>query len=227
MKKPVESKNKSAVEKIIEENNRGIRIDIGCGANKIPGWVGIDIRPLPGVDIVCDLEKYPWDLPDECASVAAASHVLEHIVPQKPESRLVGLIDLLRKKKIITEKEVEKYIGEYTFESTFIRFMDEVWRILKPGGEFLIRVPYADTMGFYQDPTHVNPLTEATFYYFDPFHTSGLFKIYRPKPWEIVHCFWDTDAIMEVLLVKRKEDESFMQHKNLSLGRPVFGSLHT
>jgi hypothetical protein len=77
-------------------------------------------------------------------------------------------------------------------------------------------VPYAGTIGYYQDPTHVNMLTEATFYYFDPFHASQLFKIYRPKPWEIKHCFWDTEAIMEILLYKRREDKSFMKHVDLS-----------
>ena len=32
-------------------SHSGIRLDIGCGANKQPNFVGIDLRPLPGVDI--------------------------------------------------------------------------------------------------------------------------------------------------------------------------------
>lgn len=216
MKQSVDAKNKVMLTKLLKEKNLGVKIDLGCGANPIPGFIGVDIRAIPGVDIVVDLEKFPWPIPSECATTVACSHVLEHIVPEKVDARIIALVNLLRKKKVISEKEIKEYIGDMDFESTFIRFMDEVWRILKPGGEFLIRVPYAGTIGYYQDPTHVNMLTEATFYYFDPFHVSNLFKIYRPKPWEIKHCFWDTEAIMEILLIKRREDKSFMTHVNLS-----------
>lgn len=59
----------------------GIRLDIGCGANKHPGSVGMDVRKLPGVDIVHDLTKVPWPLPDSCAHTVILSHVWEHIQP--------------------------------------------------------------------------------------------------------------------------------------------------
>lgn len=208
-------KNKEVLKKLLKEKSLGVKIDLGCGANKLPSFIGVDIRPLPGVDIVCDLERFPWDIPSECASLVVSSHVLEHINPTKVDSRVVGLVELLLKKKLLTQKEVDEHIGEMDFESLFVRYMDEVWRILKPGGEFLFRVPYAGTVGFYQDPTHVNNITEATIYYFDPFHPSNLYKIYRPKPWKIEHCFYDTEAIMECLLIKRREDKSFSEHVSL------------
>jgi hypothetical protein len=37
----------------------GIRLDIGCGANKQENFVGIDYRDLPGVDIVHNVLKFP------------------------------------------------------------------------------------------------------------------------------------------------------------------------
>jgi len=208
--------NKKILQKLLKQKNQGVKIDIGCGANKIPSFVGVDIRPLPGVDIVADLEKYPWPIPSEVASLVSCSHVLEHINPTKVDSRLIGLAKLLVDKKVLSQKDINKYCGEFDFESSFIRFMDEVWRILKPGGEFMFMVPYAGTIGYYQDPTHINNITEATIYYFDPFHPANLYKIYRPKPWEIKHIFWDTEAIMEVLLIKRREDASFTQHVSLT-----------
>lgn len=211
-------KLKALIKQNADMQVHGARIDLGSGPNKTPGFIGVDIRAVPGVDVVCDLERFPWPIPDDCASTVITNHVLEHIVPHKVDARVVSLIELLKKKGVITEKEVKDHIGDYDFESTFVRFMDEVWRITKPGGDFVIRVPYAGTVGFYQDPTHVNPLTEATFYYFDPFHQTQLYKIYRPKPWEIVHCFWDTHAIMEVLLRKRRPDKSFMTHVPLTQG---------
>ena len=60
--------------------NAAIRLDLGCGANKQPGFVGMDIRALPGVDIVHDVEDIPWPLPDGCCMAIMASHLVEHII---------------------------------------------------------------------------------------------------------------------------------------------------
>lgn len=134
----------------------------------------MDIRPLDGVDIVQDVESFPWPLPDECALMAFASHLVEHINPCK--------------------------FG-------FINFMNEVWRVLKVGGEFAISCPHGSSQGFLQDPTHCNPCNEATWAYFDPEepNTRGmLWGIYRPKPWRIKYLTWDPAANIEVVLVKRE-----------------------
>jgi SAM-dependent methyltransferase len=61
-----------------------IRLDLGCGPNKhAPDFIGIDTRALPGVDIVHDLEEFPWPLPDDIARVVFMSHFWEHISPKK------------------------------------------------------------------------------------------------------------------------------------------------
>ena len=39
-------------------------LDVGCGAAKRAGAVGIDVMPVPGVDVVHDLNRYPWPLSD-------------------------------------------------------------------------------------------------------------------------------------------------------------------
>jgi ubiquinone/menaquinone biosynthesis C-methylase UbiE len=53
-------------------------VDIGCGADKQPGTVGIDCRLLPGVDVVSDFEE---GLPFRDGSVTTVHlvHVIEHI----------------------------------------------------------------------------------------------------------------------------------------------------
>lgn len=58
-----------------------IKLDIACGGNKQEGFLGIDIRKLDGVDIVHDLEKFPWPLNSGSVSLAIASHYIEHIKP--------------------------------------------------------------------------------------------------------------------------------------------------
>ena len=59
----------------------GIMLDIGCGSNKQVNFIGMDKRKLPGVDIVHDLEKFPYPLkPDSCL-IIVGSHIVEHIKP--------------------------------------------------------------------------------------------------------------------------------------------------
>lgn len=159
--------------KALLQDKSGIRLDIGCGENKHPGFVGIDYRKLKGVDIVHNVEKFPWPLPDESVLVAIASHLVEHLNP----------------------------IG-----GKFINFMDEVWRVMKPDGEFGIITPYAGSTGYFQDPTHCNPCNENTFRYFDPEDPSQLWSIYKPKPWKIKLNNYNQNGNMEVVLIRRKDE---------------------
>ena len=68
------------IDKLIADR-AGIRLDVGCGEAKQSGFVGLDKRALEGVDIVHDVEVFPWPLPDECVVVAVCSHLVEHIKP--------------------------------------------------------------------------------------------------------------------------------------------------
>lgn len=87
--------------------------------------------------------------------------------------------------------------------------MDEIWRVLKPGGQFAFVVPYAGSPGFWQDPTHCNGITEATMYYFDPEHESQLYKIYKPKPWKIEMLTFKPEGNLECVLSKRRLDKKY------------------
>ena len=61
---------------------KGILLDIGCGGNKqAENFVGMDKRALPGVDLVHDVEVFPWPLEDDSVHLAVCSHLLEHIKP--------------------------------------------------------------------------------------------------------------------------------------------------
>lgn len=207
--------NKKDIQEILQEHNLGIKLDVGCGENKAGAdFVGMDVRPLEGVDIVHNIEKFPWPLPDESCSLVVASHVLEHINPASTDPRLVGLINLLLEKGVIKPHEIDKHIGEYEIFGVFIRFMNEVWRVLKPGGRFAFVVPYAGSIGYWQDPTHINPISEATLAYFDPLDQSGLWRIYKPYPWKIIgQPALDTSTFLEVILEKRLIDKAYEPEK--------------
>lgn len=49
-----------------------------------------------------------------------------------------------------------------------IGFMEELYRICRPGGAVEIDVPYYTSRGAFRDPTHVRFITEDTFQYFEP-----------------------------------------------------------
>lgn len=54
-------------------------LDIGCGPHKLSGAYGIDLRPLPGVDQIVDLEEHPWELPSDHFEFIRLQHVIEHV----------------------------------------------------------------------------------------------------------------------------------------------------
>lgn len=201
------------VEQLLKEHS-GIRLDIGCGANKQQGFVGMDYRALPGVDIVQNVELFPWPLPDESVTMAVTSHLVEHLNPHSGDARILPLVKLLINKKLITEEEVKQYVGELDPGPIFMRFMDEVWRVMKPDGQFALALPYGGSPGFWQDPTHINGCNEATWAYFDPLepHTGGmLYRIYKPKPWKIQFSAHKPEGNMEIILIKRREDPSYQE----------------
>ena len=58
-----------------------LNLDIGCGENCQRGFVGIDKRALPGVEIVHGIEVIPWPIESETADIVMMSHLIEHIKP--------------------------------------------------------------------------------------------------------------------------------------------------
>lgn len=79
---PGRKRNIQHIVQLIRKNG-GIKLDLGCGFNKQPGFVGIDKRRVDGVDIVHDLEDLPYPLPDSCCLTILAAHILEHLDPRK------------------------------------------------------------------------------------------------------------------------------------------------
>jgi len=67
-----------------DNKNQGdkIRLNVGCGRDIQEGWVNVDMAPLPGVDVVfnletCSSERLPFQ--DGTVSEIRLFHVIEHI----------------------------------------------------------------------------------------------------------------------------------------------------
>jgi hypothetical protein len=93
--------------------------------------------------------------------------------------------------------------------------MNEIWRILKPNGIFLARTPAYPSAAAFQDPTHVNIITDQTVSYFakrpcpdgsliDPwglplgktYGFKGEFVLIK-QWWDTTHLCWKMQAIKQ------------------------------
>jgi hypothetical protein len=58
---------------------RKLRLNLGCGMRRLPGYYNVDHIELPGVDIIADLEEPFSELPDDCVEAVYCRHTLEHV----------------------------------------------------------------------------------------------------------------------------------------------------
>jgi SAM-dependent methyltransferase len=169
-----------SIEKILKDKG-GVKLDIGCGASKQPGFVGIDYHQYGDVDVVHNIEETPWPLPDECAIQAVSSHVLEHINPHG--GVFIGVMNELWRvmKPGAQFAFVVPYAGNalYWQDPTHCNGINEV------------------TM-YYFDPDPENK-----------YAGQSLYRFYEPKPWKIEFIAFDRNGVLECLLTKRIDDKSF------------------
>lgn len=168
------------IEELLKEK-QGIRLDIGGGDNPNPGFVNIDILPLSKVDIVWDIETFPWPLPDECVLTATASHVLEHINPHK--GIFIAVMDEIW--RVLKPGAQFAFVSPHASSPGFAQ---------DPTHCNMIN----ETTMHYFDPDPENRNIGQSLYAF-----------YRPKPWKIVRQYWNPMGNLEVLLEKRPIDKSY------------------
>jgi SAM-dependent methyltransferase len=109
---------------------------------------------------------------------------------------------------ILAEHAVE-HVSRTDDGMGFVRWMNECWRILKPGRQMLVTTPYAGSPLYYADPTHLNPCTERTWWYFAPEVTISqdgqdrrFYEFYEPAPWHIEHIRFPWGGMMSLVLRK-------------------------
>jgi SAM-dependent methyltransferase len=128
-----------------EQNSR--TLDLGCGTTPRNPFgarerFGVDIREDAAAGIkYADLAVEPIPYPDKHFSFVTAYDFFEHV------PRTI-------------------YAPRRRFP--FVDLMNEIHRVLEPGGVLLSHTPAYPFPGAFQDPTHVNIITEQTFpLYFD------------------------------------------------------------
>lgn len=126
-------------------------LDLGCGARPRNPYqrsqlCGVDIRPLgstPGFEYrTANLSLEPIPYGDAEFGSVSAFDFIEHIPRILPAADLRGT------------------------RFPFIQLMNEVWRVLAPGGRFYALTPAYPHVEAFTDPTHVNIITASTHEYF-------------------------------------------------------------
>lgn len=150
------------------------KLNLACGNNRIEGYYGIDAFKTEACDYVMDLQRYPWDIKSESVDDIICSHYVEHINHDTTIKDLVESIasssdyDEFRKNFLVRIDYVgEKMNHPFMPADGLFRFMEEVYRILKPKGKIRIITPYYTSIRAIQDPTHVRMIGEMTFMYFN------------------------------------------------------------
>lgn len=137
----------------------GQKLNLGCGKDIRPsgeGWVNMDIAPLPGVDVVHDFMEFPWPFTAGQFDHVYASHVMEH---------------------------VPHFVPSHPKKNGFVVVMEELHRILAPGGTVEILSPHPESADRWADPTHTRVVHPRNFAYFAP---GGEFDYYSSARFELV-----------------------------------------
>lgn len=125
-------------------------VDLGCGTLK-KGRIGIDRYAAPGVNIVMDLETL------QLKSIATAPN-LDAPEPtgwQYPEPWRLPF----------AEGSIRSVVSHHCLEhigAGFVRLVDEVYRVLEPGGTFAAITPLFPSTAAVADPDHCRYFMEGT-----------------------------------------------------------------
>jgi len=120
-----------------------VLIDLGCGRRKMPGYIGVDCYPLPGVDIVHDCSKgLPFD--DNSVDIVRAYDFIEHI-PQS--SNILREIWRILKHEGVVDIMVPSTDGRGAFQDpTHVSFWNE------NSFEYYTKIEKIQRMGHYYSP---------------------------------------------------------------------------
>ena len=102
-----------------------VKIDLGCGKSKRQGFVGVDMLALEGVDIVHDLNIFPYPFKDNSVDEIYIDNVLEHL---KNPLQVVEEVYRICKPNSIVTIEVPYFRSRYAFiDPTHINFFGVNW----------------------------------------------------------------------------------------------------
>lgn len=147
-----------------------VRVNLGCGLDYRPGWINVDANPTGKlrVDRSFNLEDTPWPFGTSSVDYVLLNHVAEHL-------RHAPLLGLTR--RLLRLMEAARSTGRwddgqahalesFAAKDGLILVMEEVHRMLKPGGLVDVVSPGPWTPDAWRDPTHARVLDPEFWTYF-------------------------------------------------------------
>lgn len=160
-------------------------VDLGCGRLK-KGRIGVDLKPDPGVNVVCDFDavyRPPKQVMTEAmmsarerdqVPVPLARGPLTYLVPFEPNGLAEVGPGLLTGGPVaglpFGTDSIESIVSHHALEHVgegFIPLIDEVYRVLKPGGIFRAITPLFPSRTAVEDPDHKRYFTTNTWKTFE------------------------------------------------------------
>jgi SAM-dependent methyltransferase len=155
MKWPFSNKATQAPPKPVEVV-KTLKLDLGCGKWKKEGFLGIDRRKFQGVDGVTDLTKRSWIFEEsELGQVK--------LLPVNID----GSTGFVLPDGSVSEVHCSHFLEHLEHnqrQPERVRFMNELWRVLIPGGAATIITPHWASNRAYGDFTHADKPVSEMFY---------------------------------------------------------------
>lgn len=104
-----------STEKVAAARKQGARINLGCGHIALDNYLNVDRRPLPGVDIVAEVNQLPFERAE--LQEIFSSHLLEHFPQEQLRRELLPYyFSLLREggKFAAVVPDAEAMLREYS-----------------------------------------------------------------------------------------------------------------
>lgn len=142
-----------------------LKLDLGCGKNKIAGFLGVDRRRFDGVDLVTDLTKKTWIFDTNVGGICTS---IEHEFVSNSKEDSVSLGWILPDSSV-TEVHCSHFLEHLNHnqeDPARVRFMNELYRVLIPGGKATIITPHWASNRAYGDFTHADKPVSEMFYYY-------------------------------------------------------------
>jgi predicted SAM-dependent methyltransferase len=167
-----------------------IRLDLGCGDRREPGFLGVDIVAGDQVDVVCDLFVLPWPWEDESIDEVRIQHFIEH-VPDLPMfmnelwrimkvgAKCVVVAPYLKNHRAWQDPTHKQFISEWSF-----LYYNRQWRVENKLEQYPITCDFDFVYGYNIIDPEWNSRPDAA------------------KQFAVKH-YWDVVADIMVTLTKR------------------------